>query len=286
MLSMLISKMFEPEPEPISNADQAQQAIIAATSAGHLNQISSQALLANLNANTVPSTIGTQVQLLETTTPLVLCIVVDSTGSLAGFEDIIVKALNNTVGDFKLMRNKTGQEMYLCIIEFSNRGTGQYMRVIQDFIHVQDYCELTINDYQTAGRTPLNDATIDGITRTMAFGASTFAYGATGVQEVTIIITDGDDNDSQRTPADVAHFLVELNTKPNFVAAFVGVGNFPWMAVAKSMGFLDGNIVTVDKTATGIAKALKLYSSSVSSRSAASQAGKPVSSSGFFVNTP
>lgn len=267
-----------------SNKQTAQQAITAAASAGHLNQISSQALLGNLNANTIPSTIGTQVQLLETTTPLVLDIVVDSTGSLGGFEAIIIKAINDTVGDFKLMRNKTGQEMYLCVIEFSSRGTGQNMRVIQDFIHVQDFVELTVNDYQTAGQTPLFDSTFDGITRTMAFGASTFAYGATGVQEVTIIISDGDDNDSRRSAADVARFLVELNTKPNFVAAFIGVGNFPWMAVAKSMGFLDGNIIAVDKTDSGITKALKLVSSSVGSRSAKSQAGQPVSSGDFFTS--
>ncbi len=256
-----------------SNSSQAQQAIVAAANAGHFNQISSQALLSNLNANTVPSTIGTQVQLLETVAPLILNLVIDSTGSLGGFEATIVKAINDTVGDFKKMRIKTGQEMYLSIKEFSSRHNyPQYLRVIQDFIHVQDYVELTINDYNTDGATPLRDATIDGVTQTMAFGASTFAYGATGVQEVTIIISDGDDNASTHSAADVARFLVELNSQPNFVAAFIGVGNYPWAAVAKSMGFLDGNVLPVDKTDAGITKALKLVSSSVGSHSQKSQA--------------
>src|SRR5258706_13552499 len=150
--------------------NQAQQAIIAAANKGHITQISSQALLANLNANTVPSTIGSQVQLLESGTPLVLNIVVDSTGSLSGFEKVIIKAINDTAGDFKKMRNKTGQEMYLCIMEFSTRNTITGLRVIQDFIHVQDFVELTLNDYNTGGLTPLFDPSYDGITPTMAFG--------------------------------------------------------------------------------------------------------------------
>jgi len=265
-----------------NNQSQAQNAIIAAAGKGHLTQTSSQALLSNLNANTVPSTLGAQVQLLESVMPIILNLIVDSTGSLSGFEAVIIKAINNTVNDFKKMRIKTGQEMYLSIKEFSHRGTGQFMRTIQDFIHVQDYVELTVNDYTTDGQTPLFDAAYDGITQTMAFGASTFAYGATGVQEITIIISDGDNNASNRTAHDVSAFLVELNTKPNFVAAFIGVGNFPYMAVAKSMGILDGNIIAVDKTDTGITKALNLVSSSVGSRSAKSQAGQPVSSGDLF----
>lgn len=141
---------------------------------------------------------------------------------------------------------------------------------------------MTVSDYNTDGMTPLNDATMDGITQTMAFGSSVFSFGATGVQEVTIVISDGQDNDSQRSADDVARLLKELNTKPNFVAAFIGVGNFPYEAVAKSMGFLDGNIIAVDKTVSGITHALKLVSSSVGSRSQKSLANQPVSSGDFF----
>ncbi|HOX96600.1 MAG TPA: VWA domain-containing protein [Candidatus Woesebacteria bacterium] len=261
-----------------------KQAIIEAANNKHITQTSSQALLANLNANTLPSTIGTQVELYESVTPLVLNLIVDSTYSLKGFEDTIINGINDCVGDFKILRNKTGQEIYIAVHEFSNRGGSLGLRTIQDFIRIQDFVELTRNDYTTDGSTPLFDATYDGITQTMTFASTLFANGATGVQEVTLILTDGGDNDSKRKAIEVAAFLKEFNTKPHFVAAFIGVNeNYPFEQIAKSMGFLDGNIVKVEQTKDGIAKVLKLYSSSVGSRVHNSQAGNPVSSANFFV---
>ena len=267
---------------------QISQDIQAAMAASHLTPISSQTILANLNATTIPAQIGDQISKLESPMPVAVNLVIDSSGSLDGYEKIMVDAINDTADDFVKMLNKTGQEIYLQVIEFSDRG-GPNLRVIVPFVHVQDYVPMTVQDYVAAGMTPLNEATFDGVTATSIFGASLFAYGATGVQEVTVIISDGIDNPSSmskraRQKDEVRRFLKELNSKPHFVCAFVGIGDeLTFRTEATELGILDGNILTVDKTKGGITKALKLVSSSVGSRSQSIHANQPVNSNNFFV---
>lgn len=268
-------------------------AIKTAAQAGHLTPISSQTLLANLNATTIPSAIGDQVDKLETTIPCVVHIVVDSTGSLGpdkntghpGYEKIVVEAINSAVKDFEQLMNKTGQEVYVQITEFSVRGGQSDIRVIREFIHVQDFEKITLSEYQADGMTNLFDATFDGITATSVFGASLFSMGATGVQEITVIISDGFNNAGLRTNIDVSRFLLELNSKPHFICAFIGVGDeTDFRKVANGMGIPDGNIVTVDKSLGGFTKALKLISSSVGSHSQQINSNQKPSNSQFFVS--
>jgi hypothetical protein len=257
-------------------------AIGTATRKGHLTPISQQALLANLNATTIPSAIGDQVDMLESTIPCVVHIVVDSTGSLGpdrstghpGYEKIVVDAINSAVKDFVKMMDKTGQEIYLQVTEFSVRGGQSDIRIVRDFIHIQDFANITLADYQADGMTNLFDATFDGVTATSVFGASLFSRGATGVQEITVIISDGFNNAGSRSAADVSRFLLELNSKTHFVCAFVGIGEeADFRKIARGMGIPDGNIITVDKSLGGITHALKLVSSSVGNHSQAALAG-------------
>lgn len=264
------------------------QAIQTAVKKDHITLTSSQQILANLTAANLPKTIGSQIPKLEGQMPIVLNFLVDRTGSMKGFEAVVVKAINNTAADFKKMRLKTGQEIYLSVKTFAQMYDGSpIITVLQDFVHIQDFIDLVESDYRPEGDTPLFDAYYDGVTQTMAFGASAFSYGAFGVEEITIVLTDGRNNASvQRTDQDVADFLVELNTRPNFVAAMIGLGTYDYFSVGKGMGLLDGNIIAVEKTDTGITKALKLVTSSVGSRSQSKMAKQPLSSGGFFTNQP
>lgn len=267
-----------------SQQQQVASAIAQAAAFGHITPGSSQTLLKNLGGSNIPRTIGTQIPLMESQIPVVTHLIVDSTGTMGGFETVVIEAINETAEDFKKMRKKTGQEIYFAVSEFSARQGLPFLRVIRDFVHVQDFVDLATGEYVANGMTPLNDAAFDGTTQTMVFGSSAFAYGATGVQEVTALLTDGLENASSRSAAEVARFLSELNQKPNFVAAFIGVGTEDYFSVAKSMGYLDGNILKVDQTASGLAKALKLYSSSVGARSQQMQAGQSTTSGNFFQN--
>ncbi len=263
--------------------DSAKDSIIKAAQRRHLTQISSQSLLANLNATTMPATIGEQVNKVESGIPCIVNLVIDSTGSLDGYEPIIVKAINDTMRDFQDLRDKTGQEIYVQVMEFSQRPGLENIRIITSWIHVQDFVDLTISDYTTDGLTPLNQATYDGATSTTVFGASLFTHGATGVQEITIVISDGMNNVWNVDTATVKSFLKELLIKPHFVPAFIGVGNEAnFRRVALELGFPDGNILTVDKTAGGIVKALKLVSSSVGGHSQSVQSGVQPANTTFF----
>ncbi len=279
--------------------DSQNQAIVTAINtaakARHLTPISQQALLANLNATTIPSAIGDQVDKLESAVPCVVHIVVDSTGSLGpdrssghpGYEKIVVDAINSAVKDFVKMMDKTGQEIYLQVTEFSVRGGQSDIRIIREFIHIQDFAPITLADYQADGMTNLFDATFDGVTATSVFGASLFSMGATGVQEITVIISDGFNNAGTRKAVDVSRFLLELNSKTHFVCAFVGIGDeADFRKIALGMGIPDGNIITVDKSLGGITHALKLVSSSVGSHSqaAAANGGKSQSNVNFFTS--
>ncbi len=267
-----------------SQRDQVALAIQQAAANGHLTPGSSQTLLANLHGNGIPKTLGVQIPLLESGIPVVTLLVVDETGTMIGFETVVVDGINGAAKDFRKMMEKTGQEIYFGVAVFSVIDGQPNFRVLRDFIHVQDFVDLAYSEYKPNGRTPLNDATFDGITQTMVFGSSAFAYGATGVHEVVAVLTDGLNNESKRTAEEVARFLSELNQKPNFTAAFIGVGAEDFTSVAQSMGFLDGNILPVEKTVGGLAKALKLYSSSVVSKSQQVNTGQKTTSGNFFTN--
>lgn len=261
--------------------------IQAAANAGHLTPISSQTILNNLNATTVPASIGDQVSKMETDIPIVLELDVDESGSLDGYEAVIVDAINDTIDDFVKMRAKTGQEIYLRICVYSQKSGAANVRVLQDYIHVQDCPKLTVADYRPNGMTPLIEGMYDGATSTSVFGATLFANGATGVQEVVINLSDGLDNPEgkpARTLSEFRRLLLELNTKAHFTFGFVGIGdeaNFRTFAL--SAGIPDGNIIEVSKTKTGLTKAFKLISSSIGSKSTSMQAGQVQSNQSLFV---
>ncbi|MEK7070819.1 MAG: hypothetical protein AAB966_03355 [Patescibacteria group bacterium] len=279
-----MNNMVNNIPDPVSNVASSIQ---AAANAGHLTPISSQTILNNLNATTVPASIGDQISKMETDIPIVLELQIDESGSLEGYESVIVDAINDTIDDFVRMRAKTGQEIYLRITVFSQRNGVPNVRVLQDYIHVQDCPKLTVADYRPNGMTPLNEAMYDGATATSAFGATLFANGATGVQEVVIILSDGLDNPSGKPVRSLSEFrrlLLELNTKPHFTFGFVGIGDEAnFRAFALSAGVPDGNIVTVDKTKSGLTKAFKLISSSMGSKSHSIQTGQTQSNQTLFV---
>lgn len=267
-------------------------AIDIALQGKHLTKISSQTLLANLNATTIPASIGEQVEKLGTAMPCLVHLVIDSTGSIGpdpytnspGYEQAIIDAVNSAVKDFEKMMDKTGQEVYVQVTEFSERtGETNNIRILREFTHVQDFEPITSRDYRADGNTPLFSATYDGVIATSVFGASLFSVGATGVQEITVIISDGQNNVWDKRAEDVSSLLRELNTKQHFVCAFVGVGNEDeFRKIARSMGIPDGNIITVHKSLEGITKALKLVVSSVGSHSQQVNAGQQPANTSFF----
>lgn len=270
-----------------SQQQQVAGAIAQAAALGHITPGSSQTLLKNLGGSNIPRTIGTQIPLMESVIPLILNLVVDITGSLSGFEKIIEDAINDTLDDFDKMKEKTGQEMYVRITAFSILPGMDNVRVLQDFIHIQDCPRLLPGSLDANGETPLYEASFEGITATSTFGASAFAYGAQGVQEVTVILSDGQEfhpgKKSVHTIDELRRFLKELSSKSHFTCAFVGIGDdADFHQVALDMGILDGNILTVDKTKGGITKALKLVSSSVGAKSQAKNPGQKMTSGNFF----
>ncbi len=273
----------------MSDQDQVSLAIQQAAASGHLTPASSQTLLANLHGSGIPKTIGVQIPLMESMLPLVFNLVIDVTGSLSGYEDVVINAVNAMLEDIEKMRKKTGQEIYVRITVFSILSGMKNVRVIRDFVHVQDCQKLTSVDYIPDGWTPLYEGIYDGVIATSTFGASAFSYGATGVQEVTVILSDGREYHPNivavRTNDDVRRLLGELNSKPHFTIAFVGIGNeTDFRQVALDAGIPDGNIVTVERSMGGITRALMLVSSSMGAKSQGMQNQQAPVNSNFFTN--
>ena len=260
-----------------------------ALAGGHLTPSSSQTLLANLQGSGIPKTLGVQIPLMESFIPLIFNLVIDVTGSMSGYETVVVNAVNAMLDDIEKMMGKTGQEIYVRITVFSILNGMENIRVIRDFIHVQDCQRLTSVDYVPNGLTPLFEGIYDGVIATSTFGASAFSYGATGVQEVTVILSDGHEYHPNiapvRTNDEVRRLLKELNSKPHFTVAFVGVGDeADFRQVALDAGIPEGNIVTVEKSMKGITHALMLVSSSMGAKSKGMQSQKTAVNTNFFTN--
>lgn len=155
------------------------------------------------------------------------------------------------------------------------------LRVVHAYVPVGDATRLDAKSYAGVGCTKLYDTWCAALAANVAY-AQRLRDAGTPCRSVVVVITDGQDVGSRRTPAECARLSVDLLASEQFVLAFVGVGDdVDFRAVARSMGVPDANVcVQKDATPSALRRTFQMVSQSVIRASQALV--KPGAQPGFF----
>lgn len=150
--------------------------------------------------------------------------------------------------------------------------------VVHSYLPIDQATRLDKRRYRSAGTTRLYDTWCDALAANVAYAEQLRASG-TPCRSVIVVLTDGEDTASQRTPRDCAILSEDLLASEQFVLAFVGVGkDADFRQVAKAMGIPKGSIQVQSKaTPQALRQAFQLVS-----QSAISASRGQIQPTGFF----
>lgn len=141
-------------------------------------------------------------------------IVLDASGSMSSLKEGTINGCNETLQTVRRMQadNNDSQEHYVSINIFS----GMHNKYFVDNKPIDDVKEITLDEYETMGLTPLYDALGDTLTdlgRRLVSNDS-MAY--------VTIITDGEENSSDRYDHSQVVSLIDILKQRGVVFSFVG----------------------------------------------------------------
>jgi Mg-chelatase subunit ChlD len=193
-----------------------------------------------------------------------VCIVLDSSGSMAAMQREAVDGYNEQVRELQKPENvKLGYRVSLVTFNTVVEDPKIWDKPISEIK------ELTMNDYVPNGMTALLDAIGSTISRMEKLNSNKTPPKGTNVANLLIIITDGQENNSKEHKIEVVRPLIKKLQKGNWTFTFMGA-NMDVMAVAcKAYGISAGNIAAFVATPQGVKVAslqtmgaLRAYSSS------------------------
>lgn len=129
-------------------------------------------------------------------------VVMDVTGSVAGFADELLKMLKTIIGACK--KNQRAENLMVRVITFN-----EDIYEIHGFKPLADIIPDDYEDFQPQGMTALYDAAFSGIGATIEYGKVLVDqdFNANGA---VYIITDGDDNRSSTAPQKIAEMVQQI----------------------------------------------------------------------------
>lgn len=162
---------------------------------------------------------ATKIDQLGATEYTLATIILDSSGSVCGFKDDLVKTVKEIVQACKL--SPRADNLMIRLVTFSDQLTE-----IHGFKLLSD-CNLTDYDnfLNTYGSTALFDAAYNGIDATVNYSA-TLKKGDFEANGIVFVITDGDDNASGRTKNEVKKLLsgaIKAETLESLISILIGV---------------------------------------------------------------
>lgn len=216
---------------------------------------------------------GVRPETLGATEYTLVTLVLDKTGSVLGFADALFKVKKTVVEACR--KSPRADYLLLRVIEFNSKV---------DEVHgFKPLSQIDVNDYQTPdcrGLTALRDATYSAVGATNAY-AKTLADQDYLTNAIVIIATDGDDNDSRTTEADVAEQIkqgVTGEVLESMRTVLVGVNAAQYQAeldAFKQAVGIDQYVDVSEATPQRLAKLADFVSRSISAQSQALGTGGP-----------
>ncbi len=236
-----------------------------------LSKVATDILVGNLNTKTVAGAQGASIDDLVSDETTLFCVVLDETGSMHSNYDAVVASYAEMLSALKA--SKAADKILMSPWSFNIKS-----RLIHGYLPLDMVPDLS--GYDPDGGTALYDATLDALTSLIAYEQELKALG-NRTQAVVAIFTDGEDNSSRSSAAEVKKVADELLAKETYVLSLVAFESDPVQKFGKKaaseMGF--PNLLEAGATPSEIRRAMGTVSQSTI-RASQGQIGK--SQSGFF----
>jgi hypothetical protein len=258
----------------MSNIANIQNLLNSAQDDGIITTSSAQAL--NLNIKDIGTAIvagmGIDVGQVQTSAVTLVSVLMDDSGSVAGFANLMVEGYNNAIDAQQESKQKDS------IVWHSRALSGQVYTPYVDLINVP---RLALGVFDPSlGHTPLYDQTLV-LLGTVIAKAQEFADEGISCRSITLIVTDGEDNSSRRAGAkDVATVVQDMIRQERHIVTGMGVGSSKFQQVFRNMGLQDQWILTTKSTKHEMRQAWNIWSQSAVSVSQAANLSQ-VSQQGF-----
>jgi len=201
-------------------------------------------------------------------------IVLDKSGSVSRFVDLLQKMLDEVVKACKL--NPRVDNIMLRLVTFNGNLTEEF-----GFVPIVDIKTANLPQITCRGRTALSDACYSAIGATLQY-SETLLKQDYSVNSILYVITDGEENDSMNSPEDVKKLFMDTSRKEilnKMISILIGIDIASCKASlddffnrAGLTSFLDAG----DANEKNLAKLGQFISKSISSSSNSLQNGKPV----------
>lgn len=206
---------------------------------------------------------------LETATPYLCVVAIDKSDSMDEYEYNGV--MSDCLKNFQeaILNSKQADEMLTAKITFGSSVD------IGGFVKPEDFdCS-----YHTSGLTALNDSIVAGRKLIIDYMDQIRDNGGTP-RGCLVILSDGWDNKSNSTDADVRRAIEDLR-KHEVAVAFIAFGDDA-KGIAQNLGVRPENVKDYSKDDHGLREALNMVSKSAISASKRASAGLGGGDAGFF----
>jgi hypothetical protein len=246
-----------------------------ALNGGLIGSQAASMLSGNLGSIVVAGAAGKDMEDIVAADVTLITVLLDASSSIAssGLEQAVRDGYNTLVDTF--LQSKERDSVLMALWTFNETAS-----VIHSYLPILEVTKLDASTYRADGATTLYDTWCDALAANIAY-AQQLRNTGTPCRSIVVVITDGEDVSSKRTPADCHRLSRDLLASEQFILAFVGVGGSDFRGVARSMGVPDGCIeVQASASAAALRKVFHMVSQSAIRASQAMI--RPGAQAGFF----
>ncbi len=250
-----ISKSNVTTAATVGASKNSVKAMIQGAQASGLSQAAIDVLCDNLNGPTVAGANGAAVGTFDNDAGFVTLYVrvIDKTGSMYKVVRTVIEEANKQID---ALQKSKASDILMSTWLFDTRST-----LLHSYLTLDKVIKLDATNYDPDGETSLFDAVIDAATSAVAYAETLKDAGYT-VKICFVVITDGDDNHSQRSLQDVYDVVTGMLNQEIYTFALCAFGA-NGERIGNEMGIPIENIYTSGKTDHDIRVCLGTVSASV-----------------------
>lgn len=229
-----------------------------ARASGSISAASANVLTAVDIGDRIREGLGVSVDDVQANDVILVTMLIDDSGSIrvGGNSQIVRDGHNLVIESIKGGKDKQVQNM-LCHTAYLN-GT-----VLYPYRLIGSVPDMTSQNFDPRGSTPLYEAGIVTLGRVLT-KAQEFADTGIPVRTITLILTDGESTDHNRTAAEFATVAKDMFKKEMHIVAGMGIsdGSTDFRQVFRDMGIPAEWILTPGNSQSEIRKAFQIFSKS------------------------
>ncbi len=226
-----------------------------ATNDGTLSKDTSSLICNNLNDTVLMGCNGMGIDDIESTEVTLITALYDKSSSINyyGLTQAVIDGQNEMI---KAIEGSKKKDDIMIAQWLFDHGTS----VVHSYLPVEQAVKLNKKNYIPSGSTSLYDMLCEAMSANFAYTELLKGSG-TPVQNIVVVITDGEDTSSKRIAGDVKKISTDLLRTEQYILAYAGVGTDNHNAIAKSIGF--PSVIVTGATASEIRKIFRMMSESI-----------------------